>query len=217
VTPTILPALGRVRFPFQLLAQAILGRGLADQRECGDWRGIEATRTPQFASWRLRLDLGDRQGRGRPGARRLSSLGPALVDAGGDVAASGPRGEGQPWPVRVANPLEPGRMSAVLRLERGGAISRDFRRWRVDGRWRHHTSIRAPGIGETDVLAAVAGLRCRSDCRQGGSDLGSATAAVAETHPEFRDCWSGGRRAVLSSAGRSRLWVMDDCEHLYER
>src|SRR4051812_49122226 len=39
--------------------------------------------------------------------RRLSKLGPALVDAGGDIATSGPLADGSRWPVGIADPLNP--------------------------------------------------------------------------------------------------------------
>ena len=66
----------------------------------------------------------------------LAEHGPALVNAGGDLAVSGPRSDGGPWPVAVDVPGH----ALTLALERGGLATsgRDRRRWRRDGEERHH-------------------------------------------------------------------------------
>jgi thiamine biosynthesis lipoprotein len=91
-------------------------------------------------------------------ARRLGKLAPALVDAGGDVAASAPRSDGSPWPIGVANPLDPDEQLDLVMLWEGGVATsgRDYRRWRKDGSWQHH--IIDPRTGQpalTDVLSAT--------------------------------------------------------------
>ena len=65
----------------------------------------------------------------------LAAHGPALVNAGGDLAVSGPRSHG-PWPVAVDVPGH----ALTLALERGGLATsgRDRRRWLRDGEERHH-------------------------------------------------------------------------------
>jgi FAD:protein FMN transferase len=65
----------------------------------------------------------------------LGEHGPALVNAGGDLAVSGPRADG-PWPVAVDVP----RGSLTLAIETGGLATsgRDRRRWLRDGEERHH-------------------------------------------------------------------------------
>ncbi len=65
----------------------------------------------------------------------LAAHGPALVNAGGDLAVSRPRSHG-PWPVAVDVPGH----ALTLALERGGLATsgRDRRRWRRDGEERHH-------------------------------------------------------------------------------
>jgi thiamine biosynthesis lipoprotein len=65
----------------------------------------------------------------------LAPHGPALVNAGGDLAISGPRASG-PWPVAVEVPGH----RLTLALDRGGLATsgRDRRRWRVGGEVRHH-------------------------------------------------------------------------------
>jgi thiamine biosynthesis lipoprotein len=71
---------------------------------------------------------------------RLSEFSPVLVDAGGDIAISGNRSDGTPWPVGVANPFDADRNLALLMLERGGIATsgRDYHRWVVNGNPRHH-------------------------------------------------------------------------------
>ena len=93
--------------------------------------------------------------------RRLGKLAPALVDAGGDVAASGPQADGSPWPVGVANPLnsfDPDDQLDLVMLWRGGVATsgRDYRRWRKDGHWQHHIiDPRTSRPARTDVLSTT--------------------------------------------------------------
>jgi thiamine biosynthesis lipoprotein len=91
-------------------------------------------------------------------AQRLGKLAPALVDAGGDIAASAPQADGSPWPVGVADPLDPEAQLDLVMLWRGGVATsgRDYRRWRKDGRWQHHIIDPRTGLpAQTDVLSAT--------------------------------------------------------------
>jgi thiamine biosynthesis lipoprotein len=65
----------------------------------------------------------------------LDEHGPALVNAGGDLAVSAPRSDG-PWPVAVDVP----RGTLTLAVGAGGLATsgRDRRRWLRDGEERHH-------------------------------------------------------------------------------
>jgi thiamine biosynthesis lipoprotein len=90
--------------------------------------------------------------------KRLRAYGPALVDAGGDIAISGLQPGGEPWAVGVDDPLQPGNNLEVLRLGRCGVATsgKNYRRWQQGGSWKHH--IIDPRIGEpaqTDVLSAT--------------------------------------------------------------
>ncbi len=97
--------------------------------------------------------------------RRLKPYGPALMDAGGDIAVNGPMAGGQPWPIGVADPrpAQPGflvnpPLLGILRLARGGVATsgRDVRRWRRGEEERHH--LIDPRTGQparTDVLTVT--------------------------------------------------------------
>ena len=72
--------------------------------------------------------------------QKLKLYGPALVDAGGDIAISGLQADGQPWPVGIIDPLIPDQNLFVLRLGRCGIATsgRDYRRWKQGEVWKHH-------------------------------------------------------------------------------
>lgn len=77
--------------------------------ESGDWQAIRCdsrTRSITLPAG-MRLDLGGiaKGWAADQAVGRLSAYSPALVDAGGDIAISGPRADGQPWPIGVASPL----------------------------------------------------------------------------------------------------------------
>jgi thiamine biosynthesis lipoprotein len=127
-----------------------------------DWRLIE--RAPGSRNVRLPegvgLDLGG-IGKGWAAdraARRLGKLGPALVDAGGDIAVSRPMPGGQPWPIGVADPRREGETIALLKVHRGGVATsgRDHKRWRQGDTWRHHLiDPRTGRPADTNVLTAT--------------------------------------------------------------
>ncbi len=108
----------------------------------------------------MRLDFG---GFGKGWAadkamRRLKRYGSALVNAGGDVAASGPLLNHSAWPVGVEAPFERGLATRILAIQRNGVATsgRDHRRWMAGGSWQHH--IIDPRTGRpamTDILSAT--------------------------------------------------------------
>ncbi len=104
------------------------------------------------------LDLGG-IGKGWAVDRLAGILGtPGLVNAGGDIYASGrPPGE-KSWLVGVEDPLGPERDLAVLAVrDRGVATSSVVkRRWRIGDHWAHHLiDPRTGRPSETDVLAVT--------------------------------------------------------------
>jgi thiamine biosynthesis lipoprotein len=127
-----------------------------------DWRATRLSRRGRtiIVPPGMRLDLGGiaKGWAGAQAVQRLRQLGPTLIDAGGDIAVSGPRTDGSPWPIGVANPFAPEEILELLLVARGGIATsgRDYRRWRQGAVWRHH--IIDPRSGQpaaTDVLSAT--------------------------------------------------------------
>jgi thiamine biosynthesis lipoprotein len=89
---------------------------------------------------------------------RLSAHGPSLVDAGGDIAISGPQITGEPWLVGVAEPFNPAEEFAVLHVGACGVATsgKDRRRWTQGDKLHHHLiDPRTGQSAETDVLTAT--------------------------------------------------------------
>jgi FAD:protein FMN transferase len=89
---------------------------------------------------------------------RLQIEGPALVDAAGDIAISGPRADGSPWQIGVADPFHKGEEIEVLFLYGCGVATsgKDRRRWHRNGTLKHHIiNPLTNQPAETDVLTAT--------------------------------------------------------------
>ena len=89
---------------------------------------------------------------------RLQVEGPALVDAAGDIAISGPRAGGSPWQIGVADPFHKGEEMEILFLERCGVATsgKDRRRWLREGALKHHIiNPLTDQPAETDVLTVT--------------------------------------------------------------
>ena len=87
----------------------------------------------------------------------LSQAGPALVNAGGDVAAAG-----RVWPIAV----EAAGGAITLGLEEGGLATsgRDRRTWVRDGEARHHLIDPATGVpAEGDVRTVTVAAGCAAE------------------------------------------------------
>jgi thiamine biosynthesis lipoprotein len=90
--------------------------------------------------------------------QRLSEFGPSLVNAGGDIAISGPTADGQPWPIGIDDPFQDGAHYETLKLEGCGVATsgKDYHRWLKDGLWHHHIIDPRRGLpADTDVMAAT--------------------------------------------------------------
>ena len=90
--------------------------------------------------------------------KQLQVEGPTLIDAGGDIAISGPRADGSPWQVGIADPFHAGENMEVLYLNACGVATsgKDRRRWTRDGFFQHHIinpSTNQPA--ETDLLTVT--------------------------------------------------------------
>jgi thiamine biosynthesis lipoprotein len=90
--------------------------------------------------------------------RKLSPYGPALVDAGGDIAA-GQAPQGQPgWPVAIGNPYDSSQPLGLLCLNKAGVATsgRDYRKWQQGGCDRHHILDPRTNLpAETDIMTAT--------------------------------------------------------------
>lgn len=163
VTPTMLRALEAAGYDrsFETL-EAGDHVGAPTHADVADWHAITrdaAQRTIQLPAG-VELDLGGiaKGWAADTAAGMLSVVGPTLVDAGGDIAVSGPCADGQPWEIGVADPFEPERDRAVLCISQGGVATsgRDYRRWQRNGMLQHH--ILDPRTGRpahTDVVSAT--------------------------------------------------------------
>jgi thiamine biosynthesis lipoprotein len=164
VRPTVLGALEAAGYDrsFDTLAQDVATPMSAGVVGAEDWRGIvlDPQRRTATLPPGVRLDLGG-VAKGWAAERAAATLGrscPALVDAGGDIAVSGPMADGSPWPIAIADPHAPERSLGTLLIPRGAVATsgRDERRWRQGGYEQHH--IIDPRTGQpaqTDVLAAT--------------------------------------------------------------
>ncbi|HEX8992532.1 MAG TPA: FAD:protein FMN transferase [Anaerolineales bacterium] len=88
----------------------------------------------------------------------LREYGPALFSAGGDIAVSGPRGDGEPWEIGVEDPFHPGGYLRSLYLQSGAVATsgKDYRRWMHAGRLQHHIIDPRSGLpAETDIRTAT--------------------------------------------------------------
>lgn len=88
----------------------------------------------------------------------LQTEGPALLDAAGDIAISGPRADGSPWQIGVADPFHKGEEIEVLFLNGCGVATsgKDRRRWMRDGALKHHIiNPLTNQPAETDVLTVT--------------------------------------------------------------
>jgi thiamine biosynthesis lipoprotein len=89
---------------------------------------------------------------------RLRNDGPALVNAGGDIAISGLNSDGEPWPIGIEDPFQPDANFEILYIGNAGIATsgKDYRHWMHGDRSQHH--IIDPGTGqpaETDILTAT--------------------------------------------------------------
>jgi thiamine biosynthesis lipoprotein len=164
VTPTVLDALVLAGYdrPFDSLSAIQSGDGYALPGlpgPCGAIIWDEPTRS-LILTENTHLDLGGvaKGWAADQALQRLSRFGPALVNAGGDIAISGPTSDGQPWPIGIDDPFQEGAHFETLKLEKCGVATsgKDYHRWLKDGLWHHHIIDPRSGLpADTDVMAAT--------------------------------------------------------------
>jgi len=89
----------------------------------------------------------------------LQAWGPSLVDAGGDMRASGLPG-GEPWPVAVEDPFHPGQEIATLGLNNCAVATSTVgkRHWQRNGQCFHHLIDPRTGTSADSDLHTVTAL-----------------------------------------------------------
>ncbi|MBN2502239.1 MAG: FAD:protein FMN transferase [Anaerolineales bacterium] len=165
VSPTILPALETAGYDrsFDQLGSSV-GGGIA-QRTAVPADALEAIEldkrkhTVRIPAG-VRLDFGGvaKGWAAHQAMRQLRSLGPVLVDAGGDIAISDRQSGDKRWPVGINDPLGEDEQLMLLMLGRSGVATsgRDYRHWLQAGAPRHHIIDPHTGTSaETDVGSAT--------------------------------------------------------------
>ncbi len=126
--------------------------------------------------------------------KRLQVEGPALIDAAGDIAISGPRADGGPWQIGVADPFHKGEEIEILFLHADVGLpppARTAAAGHRDGVFQHHiidpftnqpaetdvltVTVIAPNVMQAEAAAKAAFIQ--------GSRLG---LEWIEAHPELR-------------------------------
>ena len=181
VTPLVYDALLSAGYdrPFEEMADGIRNSG-TQNIPMQDWHSIrwDQKKSQIQFPYGTRLDFGG-IAKGWAADRTSAALrryGPALVDAGGDISANGPRADGSPWPVGVANPFIAEEPLFTLAIVKGGVATsgRDYRKWNVDGRLRHH--IIDPRTGEPAETDAVTATVIAPDARR--AEAAAKTALI---------------------------------------
>jgi thiamine biosynthesis lipoprotein len=160
-SPAILPALEAAGYD-RTFDEITAGAPPIAAQPDGQWRAIQR-QSLKRSLWLppgVRLDLSGivKGWAADRAAKKLGVHGPALIDAGGDIAVGAPRADGSPWPVGVLNPFHPDQPFETLKIAQGGVATsgKDYRRWLRNGRWQHHLIDPRTGLpAQTDVLSAT--------------------------------------------------------------
>jgi FAD:protein FMN transferase len=130
-------------------------------------------------------------------AARLGETGPALVNAGGDIATTGPR----EWPIAVERPKGP---PITLGLAKGGLATtgRDRRSWTREGRPQHH--IVDPTTGRpahTQLLTVTVAAESATEAEV----LATSLLLAGSSERALREADAAGIAAVLVRDGDVQL------------
>jgi thiamine biosynthesis lipoprotein len=164
VTPTVLDALLKAGYDrsFEMLSpeQAAYAETIHAPLDPAAAIGWDASTRSLTLPVSVQIDFGGvaKGWAAHSAMERLARYGPALVDAGGDIAISGPRPAGDAWPIGINNPFESGVNFDTLRLGRCGVATsgKDYHRWLRDGNLYHHIiDPRSGAPAATDILAVT--------------------------------------------------------------
>jgi thiamine biosynthesis lipoprotein len=117
---------------------------------------------------------------------------------GGDLAVSGPRADGSPWPVAVDG------TGLVLEVAAGGLATsgRDRRRWRRGGREMHHVIDPATGRpSDTNLLRVTAAAPTAARAETLATDLLLRGADAARRRADHL----GSPAVLVDAAGHTTL------------
>ncbi len=90
--------------------------------------------------------------------QRLTPFGPALVNAGGDIAINDFQYNGTPWLIGVVDPFHPEQDLLNFSVGMGGVATsgKDFRQWKQNGVMRHHIIDPRNGLpAKTDLMSVT--------------------------------------------------------------
>jgi thiamine biosynthesis lipoprotein len=198
VTPTLLDAILEAGYdrPFDRLPNLATSAPVSAKTVAAPLKAIAAdrvTRTITLPSG-TGLDFGGvaKGWAAHQAMKRLQAEGPALIDAAGDIAISGPRADGSPWQIGVSDPFHKVEEIEFLHLNECGVATsgKDRRRWMRDGVLKHHiinpltnqpaeTDLLTVTVIAPDVMRAEAAAKAVFIL---GSSLG---LEWIEAHPEF--------------------------------
>lgn len=161
VTPTLLDAIIEAGYdrPFDMLPHQTMSLSapvITSFRPLTDVTTDASTRTITLP-FGISLDFGGiaKGWAAHQAMQRLQVEGPTLVNAGGDIAISGPRADGTSWQIGITDPFHPDQEIETLYLNACGVATsgKDRRRWTRNGTLQHH--IIDPFTGrpaETDLV-----------------------------------------------------------------
>jgi thiamine biosynthesis lipoprotein len=138
---------------------------------------------------------------------RLQEYGACLMNAGGDIAISGPQADGKPWPIGISNPFEPGTDLDVLHLKGCGVASsgRDRRYWNQNNLFRHH------------IINPFTGLPAESNLLRVTVVAPTVMEAEAAAKTTFILGGRFGMEWIESHPAYAGTFILDNGEMLYSR
>ncbi len=217
VVPTVLHALHVAGYTRDFAAGPQVTDGPARIAPVPDWHQIEvetslrAVRLPEG----VQIDLsGIAKGWAADQVvQRLAAYGPTLLDAGGDIAVSGPMASGHPWLIGIENPLDASIPLGILALYGGGVATsgRDYRRWQTADGWQHHIiDPRSGRPAQSNVLTATS----VAPSAQAAEVAAKLIFILAEAGLEQVAAWPGHAGMLLRDDG-SQSTTPGWAEHLY--